>query len=236
MHAYLRSAQQGLRQGWSRGDPEFGGWSQTGGAETELKTPGETNVSATRAVLEALQTGGVLDADSREAALAYLARCQNWDEMNAGDGGFYFTADATDPRNKAGAASAKRALSYGSTTVDGLRALIFCGEPESSPRRRAAAAWLQLRFRPADVPGFPSSIDRQALAAGLYYYYAAGLADCLRRTPEFDSAERRSALIRAIVDRQEPDGSWRNPSPLMREDDPLIATAFAIAALGRLCE
>jgi hypothetical protein len=28
------------------------------------------------------------------------------------------------------------------------------------------------------------------------------------------------------------DGSWRNAEMLVKEDDPLIATAFAVAALG----
>jgi hypothetical protein len=31
---------------------------------------------------------------------------------------------------------------------------------------------------------------------------------------------------------QRPDGSWANPENLVKEDDPLIATGFAIRALA----
>jgi hypothetical protein len=246
MQGYLRSAQRNAKHGRSSDDPEIGGWDQTGGAETEPKLTGNSSISATRAALEALAAGDVLDAATREAALAYLARCQNWEvgrSANGGalgsdssDGGFFFTPDVKDRRNKAGPAEPKGARSYGSTTADGLCALVISGVPENSPRRQAAVAWLRERASAEGVPGFSGSADRRAMAAGLYYYYTAALANALRRAPELDSPERRSALILALEQRQQADGSWRNDSPLMQEDDPLIATALAIAALGMLCE
>jgi hypothetical protein len=35
-----------------------------------------------------------------------------------------------------------------------------------------------------------------------------------------------------LVALQRPDGSWANPSPLMKEDDPLVATGLALVALA----
>jgi hypothetical protein len=40
------------------------------------------------------------------------------------------------------------------------------------------------------------------------------------------------ALAEALLARQRPDGSWVNASMELREDDPLVATPFAMAALG----
>ncbi|MGC3966876.1 MAG: hypothetical protein QM775_05745 [Pirellulales bacterium] len=236
LQAYVRSAQLNARQGVQPSDREFGGWPQTGGDDSHLKRLGDTNISVTLAALEGLEAGGVLSADVREATLAYLAHCQNWSETAFDDGGFFFTPDAADPRNKAGQAKPGRARSYGSATADGLCALALCGMPENTRRREAAAGWLRQRFGVDEVAGFERPADRTTFAAALYYYNAAATAHCLRRVPEFDSAERRSALVLALVRRQQPDGSWRNASPHMYEDDPLLATSLALAALGRLCE
>lgn len=41
-----------------------------------------------------------------------------------------------------------------------------------------------------------------------------------------------SVVLHVEVASQRPDGSWVNPENLVKEDDPLIATAFAIRALA----
>lgn len=238
MRNYLRAVQRGPRHGRGPEHPEFGGWNQTGGVEAELGAWDQSSISATRAALAGLAAGGALEPPTRTAALAYLKRCQNFDDAgasNSGDGGFFFTPDVTDPRNKAGRSSPNHVRSYGSATSDGLCAMIACGVPPEDPRRRAAVAWLAARFSVDEVPGFTQSVDRKP-SSGVYYYYAAGLADALRRAPELDSAGRRARLAQAIVRRQRADGTWSNRSPLMYEDDPLIATALAITALGALCD
>ena len=40
------------------------------------------------------------------------------------------------------------------------------------------------------------------------------------------------ALIHALTRDQASDGSWSNPNRLVKEDDPLIATALALRALN----
>jgi hypothetical protein len=40
------------------------------------------------------------------------------------------------------------------------------------------------------------------------------------------------SVRRMLVALERPDGSWANPSPLMKEDDPLVATGLALIALS----
>ncbi|HEY2840373.1 MAG TPA: hypothetical protein VGJ26_14550 [Pirellulales bacterium] len=246
--AYMRSSQQTAPQGWKPEDLQFGGWNQTGGAATDAQRPGNTNVSVTCFALEALRAHQTLDEATSAAALQFLGRCQNFDEWAAdahrGDGGFFFTPEADDPLNKAGVesgATPPRPHSYGSPTADGLCALAACGVKANDARAAAAIDWLARQDKVDVVPGFaaPESEgedepDGASAAEGLRFYYYAALARVIRAYPEAKFAERKTELIAEIIRRQRPDGSWQNANNVMREDDPLIATSLAIAALGIL--
>ena len=66
------------------------------------------------------------------------------------------------------------------------------------------------------------------------YYYASwseAHAFFLSGTNEFDWAR---PLAEAMLERQREDGTWSNPAGAVMEDDPLVATPFALAVLG-LC-
>jgi hypothetical protein len=167
------------------------------------------------------------------------------------DGGFHFIYD--DPvRNKAGVAEqpeGKPALfhSYGSATADGLRALRLCGRDEDKDRVWAAAEWLG-RFRADGHPGeYAPQHERNRDA--VYYYYAASAAKALRGTdyanapwirqlPPFNRPVPSAAdswarpLSAELTKRQKDDGSWVNPVELVRENDPIVATANAVIALA----
>ena len=43
----------------------------------------------------------------------------------------------------------------------------------------------------------------------------------------------KAALIEATLAEQKPDGRWENPSPLQKENDPIVATSLALTALAR---
>jgi hypothetical protein len=241
---YLKSSQQTAARGWQPDDPRFGGWNQTGADATEDgRRPGNTNISVTYFALGARRAHGALDTDTGAAAQAFLARCQNFGEgVAAPDGGFFFTPDADDPLNKAGEAPnarPARARSYGSTTADGLCALAATGARSDDPRVKAAIAWLVQQQSIERVPGFAADdADQSALGAsaadGLKYYYAAALARAIRAYPNAEFAKRKPAMIEWLLREQRPDGSWQNSNNVMREDDPLIATSFAIVALSLL--
>jgi hypothetical protein len=188
-------------------------------------------------------------------ALTYLQRSQN------PDGGFYFspvnpeinkaggrtaakeTGEAGKNSNKSGVSkpaqetgeaeqSGNRFASYGTATADGLLALRAAGVSEDDPRITRAIAWLKLHHQPDRVPGFsePSQPpgsgtnqrngSNQPWATGLRFYYAHAIS---RALPEL------------VVDlpEQSTDGSFRNAVNLVKEDDPLIATPFALYVLTR---
>lgn len=207
-----------------------GGWPLTGGYDLRDDTP---TVSTTRLTLEALRASGKLDDKTRDAALKFLTRCQN----TKGDGGFFFAPLPDHPLNKAGWREAGAAHSYGSATADGLLALLACGVPLDDDRVRAATGWLQQHRAIEVVPGFTGAETQTATAeVGLRFYYYAALASVIHQTPGIDWSKRREALLGALLRLQATDGSWRNPVASMREDDPLVATPFAILAISLLTD
>lgn len=234
---YLLDRQLTEKLGWNREEKQYGGW---GYCRLIPKKPKpndfapplvESNLSATVFALDALKAAGVKDKEVYEKALVFVRRCQNE------DGGFHFIYD--DPvRNKAGIAAQTpgrppRFHSYGSTTADGLRSLILCSEPDKA-RVAAAKKWLQQNFRADAHPGEYAKAHEPNREA-VYYYYAASVARTLRLLDDFelpDGRDWRVELTKELVKRQRKDGSWANPVELVRENDPIVATANAIIALA----
>ncbi|MEM6259852.1 MAG: hypothetical protein AAGI37_16375 [Planctomycetota bacterium] len=165
----------------------------------------------------------------------FAARCQNFGTGDDGydDGGFFFNpADAA--RNKGGPAGTDkdgyaRFYSAGSSTADGLRVLLLCRVPKDDPALIAARDWLFKYFDPDQNPGTFNE-DREVLRDAYYFYYAASVADTftlLGDGPENWSQE----LAAALINRQTKDGSFANSFTDGKEDDPLIATPFALRAM-----
>jgi squalene-hopene/tetraprenyl-beta-curcumene cyclase len=252
---YLKERQLTEELGWKPEDKEYGGWGYCRtiprkGKAGEINPPLlESNLSATTFALGALRAARLDDADPAFAkALIFVKRCQNWNDVETkrdnkfDDGGFHFIYD--DPvRNKAGVAGkdavgAERHFSYGSTTADGLRCLLLGGEKESSQRVFAAKDWLKEHFQADSHPGTydpKRELDRQAT----YYYYAASVAQARldRFAIEGKNKQKQlwlAALGEALLGRQRDDGSWSNPAHAFREDEPLVATPFAVLALVQL--
>jgi len=226
--AFLLARQLTEPNGWAPADPEYGGW---GYCRTVPKKsmPGvlapplvESNLSATVFALDALHAAGHRDDARMRAAGRYVARMQNR------DGGFHFI-DGDPVRNKAGfPANSPTPNSYGSATADGVRGLLRTGRDAAAGRR-----WLVERFRPDTHPGdyVPAhESNREAV----YFYYAASAAKTLRELKATEAGGGRWAerLGAELADRQQPDGSWRNPVSLVREDDPVTATCWAVTALA----
>lgn len=214
-----------------------GGWGMIGGLLNEAGIEDPASVSATRFALEALEKSNLFDDKTRHAAQSFLYRCQNFKETELGDGGFYFTPAPKDPLNKAGWNTGKEGeaqpRSYGTATADGLCGLLACGKTRSDRHVKAAIAWLRQNDGIADVPGFTAQEPHIPSAKeGLKFYYYAALAKAIKRTPNAEWRAQRKAIIEAVVSQQRSDGSWANSCALMREDDPLVATSFAITAIS----
>ncbi len=213
MVAQLRAQQFSEANGWTPEHPAYGGWGM-GGAIRRPPDAGHVDLSMTRFVLEALRASGVDGSDpAMIRARVFLERSQNH------DGGFFFSP-VMPALNKAGQ-SAEGFLSYGTTTADGVLALRASGVPDSDDRMARGIAWLDRNHQSDRVPGFDEGETPQASwSAGLRFYYAAAIA---RVRPQ----------QRVRLPEQADDGSFRNANGRVKEDDPLIATTFAIQMITR---
>jgi len=211
MIAQLRAQQFSEANGWSTSDSPYGGWGM-GGPIHRPPQAGHVDLSMTRHVLEGLRLSGVGPTDEAiTRALTYLERSQN------PDGGFFFSP--VNPEiNKAGE-SGGRFASYGTATADGVLALRAAGVPDNDPRIAKAIAWLETHHQPDRAPGFEEQ-STQPWAAGLRFYYAHAISRVLPKLP-------------VELPPQSSDGSFRNPEKLVKEDDPLIATTFALYVMTR---
>jgi squalene-hopene/tetraprenyl-beta-curcumene cyclase len=222
----LRKQQFAEPNGWKRADPAYGAWGMGGAPRTPPDT-GHVDLSMTRYVIDALRAAGVPASDPVfERARIFVERCQNFDPQNPdrADGGFFFSTTEFDT-NKAGH-DGTHFRSYGTTTADGILALLALGRPLSDDRVRAAERWLTLHHRDMDVPGFVGEAY-QRWPRGLAFYYASSSMHAFRALQR----DAGPAVAAGLLKTQRPDGSWSNPENLVKEDDPLIATPFAISAL-----
>ena len=199
------------------------------------------NISSTAYALDAMAITKRPDVEAHRietmhrTALQFASRCQNFGtgDNRFDDGGFFF--NPADPaRNKGGPAGTDkqgyaRFHSAGSSTADGLRVLLHCGQAKDNPRVAAARDWLFKHFDPDHNPG-TFNADREILRDAYYFYYAASIADTftlLGEGPE-DWAQQ---LAKALINRQQDDGSFANAYTDGKEDDPLIATPFALRTM-----
>ena len=222
----------------------------------------ESNLSATVFGLAALKSARVPRADPAYGrALTFVMRCQNYPESPGDadpefdDGGFFFLpGDAV--QNKAGIAGIdrfgrQRFRSYGTMTADGLRALLRCGLSHDHPRVVAARDWLVRNFSAESNPGeFPG--DRAVLQDATYYYWTWSAAHAFLAL-EMDRGQEANShgcpiaaatspsdglpswtmpLSEELLRRQRDDGTWGNGYTDAKEDDPLVATPWAAAALA----
>jgi squalene-hopene/tetraprenyl-beta-curcumene cyclase len=213
MVAHLRAQQFSEANGWTPEHPAYGGWGM-GGAIRRPPGAGHVDLSMTRFVLEALRVSGVDGSDpAMTRARVFLERSQNH------DGGFFFSP-VIPALNKAGQ-SAEGFVSYGTTTADGVLALRASGVPDSDDRMARAIAWLDSNHQSDQVPGFDQDESPQtSWRTGLRFYYAAAIS-------------RVQPQQRLRLPEQADDGSFRNTNGRVKEDDPLIATAFAIQMMTR---
>ena len=231
--AYLVESQIDQAEGYSTDDPDFGGWDMLGSTDGPLKTTG-TNISVGATVAEALANSE--SPGAKTALLAYrdwLTKCQNLST----DGGFYFHATRSHDGNKAGwhdeSEQSARTLprSYGTATADGLRSLKACGVSSDDEALKKAVAWLQSHPSIDAVPGFESSSDK-SWTDGLMFYYLYAFAKTFDDLPPETRTSAAAQIHDHLIRQQNSDGFWQNPSSRMREDDPLIATCFALIALS----
>ena len=180
-----------------------------------------------------------------------FSKAQRWiKQVSHQDGGFFFHPEKRHLGNKAewSDEASTKPKSYGSTTADGIRCLaalrIFVqsqgdkAQPELralDERIKLATKWLSGQESLATVPGFPDSDAPSSWAHGLKYYFWMALAKSAEtRTPKgLGLSKAELAIPGQIIELQGDRGCWQNRNARMREDDPIVATSFAIIALAR---
>jgi len=219
--AWLWTQQLRSEDGWA-GHSAQGGWGM--GSRLPRKAPnvGHVDLSMTRRVVLGLRAVGVAQGDpSLIEARDFVARCQT------ADGSFVYSPVEL-ALNKGLRAPDGSPRGYGSATTDGLLCLAALGIDSGDALGRALR-WLRAQHRVDRNPGLDGG-EMEAFAEAMRGYYRAGAARCFARWggPE----GWRSQLAMAIVAEQHPDGSFRGTNGLQKEDDPIIATSFAVQALA----
>ncbi len=227
MARWLIGQQLTEQHGWSKEHPAYGAWGMGG----EPRTPpdaGHIDISMTRYAVDALSQGIASTAASHAllGARVFLRRLRN------PDGGSFFSTVLTD-KNKAGADDGGGWRSYGSATADGILAYGASGK-WFNEQLREDALQLASRHRVDVVPGLQSGVGVDWGVSMLHYYRAASAqvfgAFGVKEAPA--GRDWRQDLIAAFAREQREDGSFASESGLMKEDDPLIATALAVKALA----
>ncbi len=220
MIAWLRRQQFTEEIGWTRDHPAFGAWGMGG----RLRTPpdaGQVDLSMTRYVLEAFAAASIkADDPAVKRAEIFLRRCQN------DDGGFLFSPVVREA-NKAGG-DGNRINSYATATGDGILALLAMGVSPGDARVVGAGKWLRENHLPDRAGGFAANDPREIWSKSLRYYCAAASTKAFR---QLNMSEPFPGLFASIARDQRADGSWVNPFPLQKEDDPLVAATLALMAL-----
>lgn len=230
--SYLIQAQLDERREFKPDSPHYGGWDLLGTQLVKGLTT-ETNVSLALFALEAItELKSPEAAECRKKALRWTLKAQNL----PGDGGFAFSGNKDSLANKAEWLDRDHAKprSYGSATCDGLRCLLYAGEKRENAPAKAAIAWLEKHPAAKLVTGFEELKDDTGWPEGLRFYYYAGIADCLQFASDGFVTKVRNDLLFSLAKQQQKEGYWQNESARMREDDPLIATTFAMLCLSRV--
>jgi hypothetical protein len=120
--------------------------------------------------------------------------------------------------------------SYASATCDGLLSLLAVGAGPDDERVHKAIEWLTLHPQVDYPQGVPTD-HPEPWGEAVHYYHLAVRAEANRAVQmEGDWRQRISDHLATL---QKEDGHFVNQvSPLMKEDDPLLATSLAVIALA----
>ena len=209
---------------------------------------GRPDLSNTQFMLDALHDAGIPSNDPAfQRAIVFVSRCQNLNSTNTAgwagnDGGFVYTAanggeslaSEVAGNGRDGHANLKpgdkRSLrSYGSMTYAGFKSLLYAGLGPDDPRTKAALEWMRRHWTFEENPGLGQQ--------GFYYYVytmsralnASGLD--IIRSSDGQEHDWRVELSEALLSRQNPNGSWTNPTGRWLEGRTDLATIYAVLAL-----
>jgi squalene-hopene/tetraprenyl-beta-curcumene cyclase len=225
---------KGLQHSEDPKDVQYGGVGYDGKSRPDL--------SNTQFMVEALIASGVSrDDPAIKQALKFISRSQNLPgEYNdqpfakkATDddkGGFVYNPQEQDNEKSPKRTPAGGLRSEGGMTYAGLKSFLYAGVGKDDPRVKAAIDWIRRHYTLSENPGMGQ--------AGLFYYYHtfAKAMDSLGEDPFADAKGAKHDWRRELFDvlkaKQKADGSWANENRAFLENQPELATAFAVLALS----
>jgi squalene-hopene/tetraprenyl-beta-curcumene cyclase len=213
-------------------DIKFGGVGYDGKDRPDL--------SNTQYFVDALIAAGVpKDDPAIQRALKFVSRCQNlpgetndqpFAKKTSDDdkGGLVYNPILNDKNPAKTAEGGLR--SSGVMTYAGLKTFLHAGVNKNDPRVRAALDWIARHYTLDENPG-------QGQAGLFYYYHTFGKAMQALGEDQFKDKggklhDWRKDLFEALKKRQKEDGSWSNDNNAFFENNPELATAYAILALS----
>ena len=250
MQSFLISAQFTTQNGFTPQMAAFGGW----GFDKPQKPgePGHMDLAHTRRAIEAMNFINHFPRDEatfqKQVALPvqrFLAVVQKRPETLAiqpvpegverpasipFDGGFYFSPVVLQANKGRLEKDGNYWRSYATATCDGILSLLAAGVPKDDERVTAAVKWLREHTNLDYPQGIPTDYP-EPWGDALQYYHFAVRAEVYAALDFSD--EEKQALAEKVAALQRADGSFVNTkSPLMKEDEPLLATALAVVALS----
>jgi squalene-hopene/tetraprenyl-beta-curcumene cyclase len=211
-----------------------------GGAGYDSKS--RPDLSNTQFFVDALISAGVAQDDPAfKKVQVFVSRCQNFkSEHNTApwaakidDGSFIYSAAGGGSTKTSDAPDAPLS-GYGSMTYAGVKSLIYAGVSKDDARVKVALGWLRKNYTVEANAGMPAQLKDR----GLFYYYQtmAKTLDLLGEDEFIDDKgvkhDWRTDLFRAIQKRQNPDGSWTNPTDRWMEGDPALVSGYVLMALS----
>jgi len=230
--------------------PDHLAYSSWGFGELNLRpgAVGHVDLSHTRRVLQALREAGHHDLQTFEKAKSFLRLLQKHPSAkrqgatktgdSAFDGGFYFSPivlDANKAGYEQGSSDDERVFrSYATATCDGVLSLFAAGFTPEDESVQAAIRWMEAHPIVEYPQGIPED-DPDQWHKVLFYYHLSVRSEVYRALQW--QGKWRQEMIDLLAAKQRDDGSFANPygSP-NKEDDPLLATAFAVGTIASTME
>ncbi len=172
------------------------------------------------------------------ATIEFIEKMQNKKETSTDDaGGFFYMPGQSKAGQTTNDAGVVILRSYGSMTYVGILSLLYADVKPDDPRVMSAFHWSARHWTLEENPGMGNQ--------GLYFFYNI-LSKCLNTfgrdlIPQKDAPpiEWRQELANKLLSTQKIDpktgqGYWINDSGRFWENDPILATAYALVALEML--
>ena len=245
MIQYLQDQQFSEKYGFDLNSPPYGGW---GFGINQKPTLGSfVDLAHTRRVLQSLNHANAITNQIKNRSEYFLNRLQkrkqapnnyrtNWIPKYGYDGGFFSSptiAYANKGRTRIDQNSGQEYFrSYSTATCDGVLSIIALGYQSSSQEIKDAKLWLK-QNQDWELPSGVPRDDPSPWAESMKLYNLMVLSEtyCALKIP----GNWQNKIINFLAERQRPDGSFRNmKGRLMKEDDPLISTTYAIIALNHI--